>query len=163
MNGLNQIRDAVIAAIQSAGIAAIPAYEGAAKRYDCSVIAVDVASAEGKPVGLSSYLGQRYDKKTGVLRELHGMQMNVKILLDVRSIHAADCEAAMEAAAGAILKDLPSGLKLGEMRWTGIVWDKVTGMFLRKGTVVCKAAFIAEDLSEDGTLMDFILKGTIEN
>ncbi|MEA5041000.1 MAG: hypothetical protein VB053_00480 [Oscillibacter ruminantium] len=48
MNGLNQVRDAVISALKSAGVAAVPACEGNAKKYAGAVAAVDVATAEGK-------------------------------------------------------------------------------------------------------------------
>lgn len=162
MNGLNQVRDAVIAALDAAGVNAVPAYEGAAKRYKTPVAAVDVASAEGKPVGLCSYLGERYDETAGTVRELYGMQMDVTISLEVRAAGASDCETAMESAAGALMDRLPAGLRLGELRWAGISWDKGTGMFLRRGSAGCKAAFLAEDRSEDGTLLDFILKGTVK-
>lgn len=163
MSGLNQVRDAVIIALKSMGIAAIPAYEGTAKRHERAVVCVDVAASEGKPVGLSSYLGQIFDPQRGTFRELYGMQISVKVCLDVRSEQAVDCEVAMESAAETMMKGLPSGLRLGEMQWAGITWDKSTGMFLRKGTAKCRATFVAEDPCEDGILLDFILKGTMRH
>lgn len=163
MNGLNQVRDAVIDALRSAGVAAVSAYEGAAKKYEGAVAAVDLATAEGKAVGLCGYLGEKWDQEKGRVRELYGMQMNVTISLGVRAQRAAECETAMEAAAGALMGGLPVGLRLGKMSWNGIAWDKTTGMFLRKGNAVCKAAFLAEDSGEEGTLLDFILKGTMKN
>ena len=48
MNGLNQVRGAVIAALNGGGLTAVAAYEGKAKRYPGAVIAVDVAEAAGK-------------------------------------------------------------------------------------------------------------------
>ncbi len=163
MNGLNQVRDAVIDALKGAGLAAMAAYEGAAKEYEGPVASVDVAAAEGKSVGLSGYLGEKRDEKTGSIRELYGMQMDVTISLGVRAAGASDCETAMEAAAGALMEKLPAGLKLEKMSWNGIAWDKATGMFLRKGSAACRAVFLAEDSGDTGTLLDFILKGTIKN
>ncbi|BAK99087.1 hypothetical protein OBV_18890 [Oscillibacter valericigenes Sjm18-20] len=163
MNGLNQVRDAVIDALKSTGVAAVPAYEGTAKKYEGAVAAVDVATAEGKAMGLCSYLGEKWDAEKGSTRELYGMQMNVTISLSVRAQRAAECETAMETAAGALMGGLPIGLRLGKMSWNGIAWDKTTGMFLRKGSAACKAAFLAEDSGEEGTLLDFILKGTMKN
>ena len=148
MNGLNQVRDAVINALKGAGIAAMSAYEGAAKEYEGPVASVDVAAAEGKSVGLSGYLGEKRDEKTGNVRELYGMQMDVTISLGVR--------------AGALMEKLPAGLRLEKMSWNGIAWDKATGMFLRKGSAACRAVFLAEDPGDTGTLLDFILKGTIK-
>ncbi|WP_312279588.1 hypothetical protein [Oscillibacter sp.] len=161
MNGLNQVRDAVINALKGAGIAAMSAYEGAAKEYEGPVVSVDVAAAEGKSVGLSGYLGEKRDE-TGSVRELYGMQMDVTISLGVRAAGASDCETAMEIAAGALMEKLPAGLKLEKMSWNGIAWDKATGMFLRKGSAACRAVFLAEDSGDTGTLLDFILKGTIK-
>lgn len=161
MNGLNQVRDAVIAALKGAGLTAVPAFEGVAKAYQGPVAAVDVAAAEGKSVGLCGYLGEKRDQKTGDVRELYGVQMEVTISVGVRAEGAGQCETAMETAAGALMEKLPAGLKLGKMSWGGIAWDKATGMFLRKGSAACKAVFLAEDAGEKGTLLDFILKGTI--
>lgn len=162
MNGLNQVRDAVIGALKGASVAAVPAYEGVAKEFDGPVASVDVAAAEGKSVGLCGYLGEKWDEGRGMPRELYGMQMDVTISVGVRAARAAECETAMEAAAGALMERLPVGLRLGKMSWGGISWDKATGMFLRKGSADCRAAFLAEDSGEEGTLLDFILKGTIK-
>ncbi|WP_312940453.1 hypothetical protein [Oscillibacter sp.] len=161
MNGLNQVRDAVIDALKNAGIAAMAAYEGEAKEHEGPVASVDVAAAEGKPVGLSGYLGEKRDE-SGSVRELYGMQMDVIISLSVRATKASECETALEVAAGALMETLPAGLKLEKMSWNGIAWDKATGMFLRKGSAACRAVFLAEDLGDTGTLLDFILKGTIK-
>ena len=162
MNGLNQVRDAVIDALRGAGVAAVPAYEGEAGEYEGPVAAVDVAAAEGKSVGLCGYLGEKWDEKTGIARELYGMQMDVTVSVSVRAERAAACETAMEDAAMALMERLPAGLKLGKMSWGGITWDKSAGMFLRKGSADCKAVFLAEDSGDTGTLLDFILKGTIK-
>lgn len=162
MNGLNQVRDAVINVLKGAGLAAISAYEGAAREYDGPVASVDVAAAEGKSVGLSGYLGEKRDEKTGSVRELYGVQMDVTISIGVRAAKAGDCETAMEVAAGGLLEKLPSGLKLEKMSWNGIAWDKATGMFLRKGSAACRAVFLAEDPGDTGTFLDFILKGSIK-
>lgn len=162
MNGLNQIRDAVIEALKGAGVTAAPAYEGAAEEHGGAIASVDVAAAEGKSVGLCGYLGEKWDEEHDRSRELYGMQMEVSISVSVRAARASECETAMESAAGALMERLPSGLRLGRMSWGGIAWEKATGMFLRKGNADCRAAFLAEDSGDTGTLLDFILKGTIK-
>lgn len=161
MNGLGQICAAVIVALQEAGITAVNAYQGVAKRYDGPVAAVDVESAAESASGMGNYLGQIVDPKTGEVKELYGWQMDAKILLEVRAPSAAACEQAMETAAGVLLGGLPSGLRPQEISWAGISWDKRSGMFLRKGILRCKAFFTAESGEEAGTLLDFILKGTM--
>ncbi len=161
MNGLGQICAAVIAALQDAGITAVSAYEGIAKRYDGPVAAVDVESAAESAPGMGNYLGQAADPETGEIKELYGWQMDAKILLEMRAPSASACEQTMETAADVLLGGLPSGLRPQEMAWEGISWDKRNGMFLRKGTLRCKAFFTAESGEEAGTLLDFILKGTM--
>lgn len=163
MNGLNQVRDAVIAAIKNAGVAAVPAYEGREKRYDGPVAAVDVAAAEGKPVGLCGYLGEVFDETAGKTREVYGLQMEVTVSVEVRAIAASGCEAAMETAAETLMHGLPAGIKTGAMAWSGLSWDKESAMFLRRGTLTGRAAFIAEDRTETGEFLDFILKGTMKH
>lgn len=65
MNGLGQISAAVIAALQSAGVTAVAAYEGRAKRYDGPVAAVDVESAAESAPGMGNYLGQAAARRPG--------------------------------------------------------------------------------------------------
>lgn len=161
MNGLGQICAAVITALQDAGITAVAAYEGRAKRYGGPVAAVDVESAAESAPGMGNYLGQTADSETGEIREIYGWQMDAKILLEVRAPEAAACEQTMETAADVLLGGLPSGLRPQEVTWEGISWDKLNGMFLRKGTLRCRAFFTAESEEEAGTLLDFILKGTM--
>ena len=161
MNGLNQVRGAVIAALNGGGLTAVAAYEGKAKQYPGAVIAVDVAEAAGKAMALCSYLGKTYDESTGTVKELYGRQLTVGISLEVRATAAADCETAMETAAELLMTGLPTGLRPGEQSWEAVSWDRDNQLFLRRGRVSCRAYFIAETGQEDGTLLDFILKGVM--
>lgn len=156
MRGLNQVRDAVIAALQDAGAEAIPAFEGGAKRRSGAVVAVDAAVNAGRAAGLGGYLGRRGGE------EVYGMQLEAEITLSVRAERAAACEEAMETAARTMMQGLPSGLRLEKMSWSGIAWDRTTGMFRREGSAVCRAVFLAERAGDEDELLDFILKGTVE-
>lgn len=163
MNGLNQVRSAVIAALADGGLTAVAAYEGKAKRYPGAVIAVDVAEAAGKAMALCSYLGKTYDEQSGTVKELYGRQLTVGISLEVRAPVAADCETAMETAAERLMSSLPSGLRPGEQSWEAVCWDRDNQLFLRRGRVSCRAYFTAQADEEDGTLLDFILKGVLSS
>lgn len=162
MNGLNQIRTAVIGTLTAAGVPAAEAYPVAAKKHTGPVVTVDVAEAEGKALGLGNYLGEYYDEAAGTVRELYGRQMDVAISLEVRASRAEDCEMTMEAAADALMGTLPSGLKPGELAWGVASWDGNSGLFLRGGSLRCRAIFTAEADEESGTLLDFTLKGVIK-
>ena len=161
MNGLNQVRGAVIAALTGGGLTAVAAYDGKAKRYPGAVVAVDVAEATGKTMAFCSYLGKTYDEATGTVKELYGRQLTVGIALEVRAPAAADCETVMETTSELLMSTLPSGLRPGEQSWEAVSWDRDNQLFLRRGRVSCKAYFTAETGQEDGTFLDFILKGVM--
>jgi hypothetical protein len=160
MTGLNQVRDAVLQILQAAGLTAVAAWDGAAKRYEGAVAAVDVAEASGKPAAIGGYLGQVYDAETDTVAERYGRTLEVVLSIDVRAPTAALCETGCETAAEALLSGgLPSGLRLGEQSWEGVAWDRATQMFLRKGRAVGRAFFTATAEEDSGPLLDFILKG----
>lgn len=161
MNGLNQIRAAVMQALADAGLAAAAAFDGAAKQYPGPVVTVDVAGAEGKAVGFCNYLGEHYDEAAGTIRELYGRQLEARISLEVRAPLSADCETAMETAADTLMNALPTGLKPGEFSWEAVSWDGDNGLFLRRGCLRCRATFTAEAPQEVDMLLDFTLKGVI--
>ena len=162
MRELNQIRDAVIAALQAGGLAAAAAFPAErAKRYACPVAAVAVETAESRAVGFGSYLGEETDPETGLPREVYGRQLEAEIAVDVRGERAADCEAGCETAAAVLLGGLPSGIRPGELRWEALAWERETGMFLRRGRLQCRAAFVARSQGDGTAFLDFILKGVL--
>jgi len=165
MTGLNQVRDAVVKTLRDAGLTAMAAYGGAAKRYDGAVASVDVAEAVGKPGGFDSYLGQVYDPEAGTVIERYGRRLDVTLSIEVRAPDASACEEGCERAAEALLSGgLPSGLRLGEQSWEGVSWDKANQMFLRKGRAVGRAFFTAAaEEGSDALLRDFILKGVLKS
>lgn len=161
---LTQVRDAVVSALRDAGLTALAAFPAShAKDYTSAVAAVAVGTAEGRAMGFCNYLGESYDKTAGTVRELYGKQLDGVIAVDIRGRRAADCEAGCETAAGVLLGGLPAGIRPGELRWEALCWERETGMFLRRGTLRCRAVFVAET-GEDGTVFrDFILKGVMTN
>ena len=62
-----------------------------------------------------------------------------------------------------LLGGLPAGIRPGELRWEGLQWEKTTGLFLRKGTLCCKAVFVAESTEDSKAFLDFILRGVMRN
>lgn len=164
MRELRQVRDAVIGALQRAGLTALAAFPTErAKAYDGAVAAIAVETAQGKALGFCNYLGETRDGETGILRELYGKQLEGVITVDVRGRRAADCEAGCEAAAEALLEDLPAGIRPGELRWEALAWERETGMFLRRGRLQCRALFTAESREDGAEFLDFILKGVMSN
>lgn len=165
MNGLEQVKSAIAAALEKAGISARAAYApGWAKAYSRAVVAVGLRTGESRNSALNRYLGQRTDPDTQISREIYGMRMDLTLSLDIYCPPkggAGECDRVLETLHQIMLEGLPSGLRPMELKWEEAAWDEDTAMFLRRGSLVCSAYFTAA-ASEDGVLLsDFILKGVL--
>lgn len=163
--GLEQVRAAVAAAVEKAGVQAVTAFSGDwAKKYDQPVVAVGLRTGESRGGALGSYLGRRLDPADQSCQEVYGLRMDLTLSVDIYApaqAGAAGCDSALEALHQAALRYLPSGLKPRELRWEETAWDGDTAMFLRRGSLTCDAYFTAT-VSEEGMLLsDFILKGVV--
>ena len=160
MNELGQIRTAVLTALKDAGIEALEQFpEEKIKAYTSAAATVGVGAASGKSAGFGDYLGEVTDAETQTVRERYGKELTGQITVELR---AADCEAGCERATEVLLSGLPEGIRAGELTWEAISWEKTTRMFLRRGTLVCRALFLAESEAEAGTFLDFRLKGVMK-
>lgn len=165
MNGLEQVKDAVAAALEKANIRTQTAYAPDwAKAYSGPVVAVGLRTGESRGGALSSYLGQRTDPKTQICQEVYGIRLDLTLSLDIYcppEEGAAGGERVLEALHQIMLEGLPTGLRPTELKWEEAAWDPDTAMFLRRGSLACTAYFIAA-ASEDGAVFtDFILKGVV--
>lgn len=161
---LTQVRDAVISALQSAGLTALAAFPAErARSYEAPVAAVAVGAVQGRATGFCNYLGEVRSEDGGGVKELYGKQLEGVISVDIRGRRAADCETGCEAAAEALLGDLPAGIRPGELSWEALSWERETGMFLRRGNLQCTALFLAESREDGAEFLDFILKGVMTN
>ncbi|MBD9199379.1 MAG: hypothetical protein EGQ09_20495 [Clostridiales bacterium] len=162
MKELAQIRTAVLEALRKAGIPAMEQYPAQrAKAYTGAAATVGVGAASGKTAGFCHYLGEMVDPKTQAVLERYGKELSGQITVELRADRAADCESGCEAATEALLGGLPEGIQTGELTWEAICWEKATGMFLRRGSLACRALFLAESDGESGTFLDFRLKGVL--
>ena len=165
MNGLEQVKAALSAALERAGIAAQAAFSpGWARSYSQPVVAVGLRQGESRGGALSSYLGQRTDPDTQLCQEVYGMRLELTLSLDIYcppGEGAARCDNVLEGLHQVMLEGLPAGLRPSELKWEETAWDEDTAMFLRRGSLSC-TAFFAAAASEDGLwLTDFILKGVV--
>ena len=163
MKELRQVRDAVIAALRAEGLEAETAFPGkwAAERKT-PLATVAVGAAEGRALGFCGYLGETRGED-GEAREVYGKRLEGVITVDVRAERAADCEEGGETAAAALLGKLPEGIRPGELSWEALVWEKQTGLFLRRGNLRCEALFLAEAGDEEPEFLDFMLKGVLRS
>lgn len=165
MTGLEQVKTALTEALEQAGCKARAAFPSDwAAKYDESVVVVGVRTGESCEASLGSYLGQKQDETTGQIAELYGAQMTLQLSMDTYSpatLGAAGCDDTLEMIHHVLLRGLPSGLKPTEFKWEETVWNEDTAMFLRKGSLVCKAYFIAQADEDGAVIRDFILKGVM--
>lgn len=163
MNGLEQVKRAIVEALEAEGTAALAAFPPEwARRYSGPVIAVGLRTGESRGGAVGSYLGERVDPETQASQEIYGMRLELTLSLDIYAPQGADgCDSALEGLHRAVLRRFPSGLRPAELRWEEAGWDPETEMFLRRGSLSCSAFFTASR-SEDGLpLTDFILKGVV--
>lgn len=162
MKELSQIREAVVTALRDAGIQAVRRFPTErARAYTGAVAAVGVGMAQGESVGFCHYLGEMTDQETQAVRERYGKEVAGEIIVELRAARAADCEEGCEQAADVLLGGLPEGIRTGTLSWEAITWEKSTGMFLRRGSLACRALFLAESEAESGVFLDFRLKGVL--
>lgn len=165
MNGLEQVKNAIAAALENSGISARIAYApGWAGSYQEPVVAVGLRTGESRGGALSSYLGQRTDPDTQTSQEVYGMRLELTLSLDIYcppQEGAAGCDGVLEKLHQIMLEKLPSGLRPSELKWEEAAWDEDTSMFLRRGSLSCGAYFIAVATEDGALLSDFILKGVV--
>ena len=163
MKELRQIRDAVIRSLRAEGLAAEAAFPDKwASERGTPLATVDVGAAEGRALGFCGYLGETLGRD-GKTREVYGKRLEGVITVDVRAERAAVCQEGGETAAAALLGRLPEGIRPGELSWEALVWEKETGLFLRRGRLRCEALFLAEAGEDGGVFQDFILKGVLQH
>lgn len=164
-NGLEQVKYAIIQALEQSGTAAIPTLTpGWAKKYVSPVVAVGFRTGESRSIGMNNYLGQQTDPATLTVREVYGMQLDLMLSMDIFSpaaLGAQGCEDTLTVLHRVMMDGLPSGIKPTELKWEETVWDADTGMFLRRGSLSCGAYFLALADEEGALLTDFILKGVL--
>jgi len=163
MNGLNQVKQAVMTALEETGLKTQSRFSAeSARRISAPAAVVGVKQAEGKAAAMGHYLGLERTA-SGKERELYGRALHVTVSVDVYSPDGAErCEEAMEQAAQALLESLPSGLRLQTIRWGETEWDDRSRLWLRRGAAEYLAQFIATADAESGEFLDFRLKGVLQ-
>ena len=143
MNGLEQVKSALSAALERAGIETRTAYApGWAKAYETPVVAVGLRTGESKGGALSHYLGRQTDPETLAGRDVYGLRLDLTLSLDIYCPPregAAGCDGVLEALHQIMLEGLPPGLKPTGLKWEEAAWDPDTSMFLRRGSQIGRA------------------------
>ena len=160
--GLEAIRERMAEYLKGQGVAAVPAWPGAAReRQDGPVTAVSLRRCQTGPAGFQDYLGERYDAGSGQWQELYGKRLQVTFGLDLyapESAGAAGMQAAFDALAGALSGGGPPGLRVKEFSRGETGFDQALGLFHCQAEAVC-TAYLYAVAEEGGAFLDFVVKG----
>lgn len=166
MTAVQQVKTALVAALQGAGLETMGAYsEEQLKQYQTAVITVGVREMKITHAGAMEYLGERYDAVRDVVLEVYGRKMLMRFSLDVyapRALGAEGCETAAEAVTQTMMSALPGGLRMKDIDWAEAKWDRAYGMFRLSAAAEYEAFFSAETAEEDVVFTDFILRGVVQ-
>ena len=165
MTALQQVKAAVVNALEDAGLTAMSAYsEEQLKKYTTAVTAVGLREMRLTESGAMEYLGERHDTVQGTVLEVYGKRLTLSLSFDVyapRTLGAEGCEEAAEEITQVMMSALPSGLHVRELTWGKTEWDKTYGMFHISAQAAYEAYFVAETEEETAVFIDFILKGVV--
>lgn len=166
MTAVQQVKAALVTALQNAGLEAMGAYsEEELKKYQTAVVAVGVREMQTTHAGALEYLGERYDAVHDVVLEVYGRKLLLKISLDVyapRTLGAEGCEEAAETVTQTMMSALPGGLQMKRVDRAETKWDRVYGMFHLSAAAEYEAFFSAETSEENVVFTDFILRGVVQ-
>lgn len=167
MSALELVRTAVLDVLQAADIPAAAAYsDDWAAAYEAPVLTVGVGGGGSLRVGFHDYLGEWYDEKTASYQERYGKELDVSLLLDAyapRAVGAAGCDTLLDQVQNVLTASPPAGLRMGDMEWGEVDFDRKADLFRRRATLHCSAAFVATIQEETGLLLDFKLKGELRH
>ncbi len=160
MTALQQVKAAIVDALENAGLTAMSAYsEEQLKKYTTAVTAVGLREMKVTESGAMEYLGEKYDAVQDAMLEVYGKKLTLSLSLDVyapRTLGAEGCEEAAEEITQVMMSALPSGLRVKEL-----AWEKTYGMFHLSAQAAYEAYFVAETEEETAVFTDFILKGVV--
>ena len=163
--GLEAIRKRMAEYLKGQGVAAVPAWPGAAReRQDGPVTAVSLRRCQTGPAGFQDYLGERYNESTGLWEEWYGRQATLTFGLDLYAPAREDGEAlqaAFDALAAALLAGGPPDLPVQEFSCGETVYDREARLLKRPAEAVCQAYLCAAE-QPGGICTDFELRGGIK-
>lgn len=162
MNEMKTVLDHIKGQIEAQGITALFSYPmERAKRYEKPVAVFGFKSAEEHGGGMFSYIGQRYDEKTGTCSEIYGKRLEYTLSLTVMSPYTAEESDSAENVMLRIISGLEDG---GAVKLTGALWDRAAfderqKMYKLCGELKCLSYILAEKDEDSAQFTDFVLKG----
>ena len=134
---------------------------------DGAVVCVSVRSSVMLSSGMGDYLGRAVDSQGNDCGELYGLKLELSVGLDIyapagRERGAGECLLCYERVSRA-LTELPSGLKMRELRCGEAQPDGITEGYKCPVELLCTAHIVGQTDGDSGGFLDFILKGVVKN
>jgi len=165
---LNDILDAVVNAIKSAGINAFREFPE--KRDDLksgASVSVGADSCKCLSSGLGEYLGTRAGAGGSGDAELFGRRLELELRFEIYSPFGAAYGAADCVRCADSLREcfgvLPPGLKALDMECGEIKADEELSCFRCSCALHALAFLVAESTGGETEFLDFVLKGTVDS
>lgn len=161
---LDNLVDAVVAALRDAGLTACGAYPHTAVPAQAGMVCVGISHAEDAEAGFARYLGVVTDAETGE-REVYGMRCGVGVSLDMyvpmtEQDAPAACLAMFDRAADCV--GSMAGFSLRKLHCGAPAPDQASGMMHLHAEAEGTALLIAADAPEQGgTFSKFVLRGEL--
>ena len=163
---LHNVRDAVIACLNAAGVSAGAAWPYSAVPARSAMTRVSILRAEDGSDGFGRYLGLRDDPESGP-QEVYGMRCRLTLCLDVYAPLSGDdaagaCLEIFDAACAALCGGTVPGLQLRALRCGEPAPDRASGMMHLRGEAEGSALLVLQPAGDaPGTFHDFVLRGEL--
>lgn len=159
MNGLEELRQAVVDFLNAHGLPAVTAWgEERRLRPGNALAAVSLRSMECGVPGFQDYLGERYNEETGQWEELYGRRAELTFGVDVYGATAEAVRAGVNTLSLALSREGPAGLRPVDLHVGETAYRENDRRYMCPAQVRF-AAWLAAVTGEDGSFLDFEVKG----
>ena len=165
MTGLEQLREKLADYLRERGVDARAAWPaGDRERVTGPVAVVSLRGCRTERAGFQDYLGERFNRETGLWEEVYGRKAEITFGLDLYAPAEADgaeLQAAFEALAAALAVGGPEGLTVKELSCGETAYDKESRLLKRPVQLAC-LAWVYAAAGADGLFTDFIIRGGLK-
>ena len=160
--GLEQIRERMAEYLREMGINASAAWPAESrKRQGGPLVLVSLRECQVEPTGFQNYLGEFYNRETGLWEERYGRSARLTFGLDLYARAEDDGEVLQKTfleVSEALTKGEPKGLFIETVSCGETVYDKESGRLKRSCQAVCRAHLYTID-REGQIFVEFELRG----
>lgn len=163
--GMERIRERVREHLTRQGVNAVTAWP-AEKRQEVTepVVVVSLRECRAEPAGFQNYLGERYNRDTGLWEECYGRKAQLVFGLDLYAPargEDADIQAAFDKLVTALTGEGPEGLHVEEVACEETHYDTAARLQVRRAKAVCQAYLYAVERPGE-SFLDFELRGGLQ-